>query len=405
MPCLPLRASCVTITLLFASAFAGCSTETTTSWWREHLKPKPEPSQDLSKEPEALLWAKSNADADGAMQFSIVADPAASAAAQDCAAHLTAGIPPCVQGLTSKKWNDLHAYFLANTSGTRAALSVLREEDGPGHGWLIVWPDLHSAEPPLVMDAAGKWLSDHHVVLIGDQTTVIDVRAPSTRFVFNDTTERAVRASNDGKWLVIDPSGSVRIGQLDFDNAEWSTATSSLPIAQGVTVIDAVFSKGGDVIITQESCKDEPLHIRGYRLTDAQWAKTFDEEGWWHGESVLNYLNVYSMGATIDAGQSVCLFNSRLPLLAVPPRYHRLRVLDDGTIETRAWHFLGLDFGEDAFWVSPSGRFAYGRSRNWLTGNPTDRIVRIGPLAAGELRSRREVKGRGATACWLRVQE
>jgi hypothetical protein len=352
---------------------------------------------------EVLLWAEWTRAADGVMEFTIATEPNASLAAKECAARLTASIPPTLRG-TSISGVDPYYNILPNPSGSGAALTVV-STDGPiNSGRLLVWPSVQSTAAPLVFDAPGKWLSEHHVVLSGEHATVVDVRAPTERFVFKGALARNVRAANDGKWLVIDPSGTVGIGQLDFQDPAWYASVRRLPLDSGAVVCDASFGSGGSVVVTQESSTDGPRFIRAYTMTDGAWTKVSQVQGWWHPTDTPGSIRMYENGVFMDGGRSICLANSKASLPPFPAPYHRLRVSDAGVIETTPWTSLGLELGADPYSVSPSGLIVVAKRKDPLTGNSPCKVVRVGPLREGEARSYPAPDTPNLEA-WFRVME
>ncbi len=352
--------------------------------------PHPAAHRNASSAPvgtEVLLWAEWVKDPDAVMGFRIATSPDAPLAAHDCAARLTAGIPETLRGVaitgTAPYYN-----LLPNPSGTGAALMIMSSGGPINTGRLVVWPKLSSTAAPLVFDAPGKWASEHHVVLSGTHATVVDVRAPAERFVFKGALARNVRASSDGKWLVIDPGGTAGIGQLDYGDPAWYASVRYLPLTPDSVVCDATFACGGSVVVTQESSADGPRYIRAYTLVDAEWTKISEVQGWWYPTDTPGSIRMYENGIFMEGGVSVCLANSKALLPSFPAPYHRLRVSDSGVIETVPWTTLGLELGADPYAISPSGRFVAAKRRDALTGNAPCSVVRVGPLQEGEVRSR-----------------
>lgn len=343
-------------------------------------------SSTVTASEEALLWAEWVKAPDGLMEFRVATAPNASDAARACAIRLTASIPASLRGI-AVTGSDPYYNILPNASGTGAALTVMFSGRSSNSGRLVVWPTLSSATVPLLFDSPGKWLSQHHIVLIGDTATVIDVRAPSQRFVFKGASARNVRASSDGQWIVIDPSGTVGIGKLDYGDPAWYASVRYLPLVPGSVVCDATFAGGGSVVVTQESSVDGPRYIRTYRLVDAEWTKVDEVQGWWYPTDTPGSIRMYESGLFMDGGVSICLANSMAPQPSFPAPYHRLRVGATGAINVEPWTCLGLEPGADPYAVSPSGLLVAAKRRDAISGIARCSVVRVGPIVDGQARS------------------
>ena len=335
---------------------------------------------------EALLWAEWLKASDGVMEFRIAAASDASDAARACASRLTASIPASLRGVAVTGSNPYYN-ILPNSSGTGAALTVMSSGGSSNSGRLVVWPTLGTATAPLLFDAPGKWLSQHHIVLCGDSATVIDVRAPLQRFVFKGASARNVRASSDGQWLVIDPSGTAGIGKLDYGDPAWYASVRYVPLGSGSVVCDATFVGGGSVVVTQESSVDGPRYIRTYRLVDADWTKVSEVQGWWYPTDTPGSIRMYENGVFMNYGVSICLANSMAPPPPFPLIYHRLRVSATGATDIVPWTSLGLEPGADPYAVSPSGLLVAAKRRDAISGNAHCSVVRVGPILDGQVRT------------------
>jgi hypothetical protein len=335
---------------------------------------------------EALLWAEWIKAPDGEMEFRISARSNASDAARACASRLTTSIPASLRGV-AVTGSDPYYNLLPNSNGTGAALTVISSGGSSNSGRLVVWPTLGTATATLLFDAPGKWLSQHHIVLCGDSATVIDVRAPLQRFVFKGASARNVRASSDGQWLVIDPSGTVGIGKLDYGDPAWYSSVRYLPLGPGSVVCDATFAGEGSVVVTQESSVNGPRYIRTYRLVDGEWTKISEVPGWWYPTDTPGSIRLYENGVFMNGGMSICLANSMAPPPPFPAPYHRLRVSDAGAIDVQPWTNLGLELGADPYAVSPSGLLVAAKRRDAISGSAYCSVVRVGPILDGQVRS------------------
>ncbi len=340
---------------------------------------------------EALYWAERVRGESGAMEFRIVAAEDSPATAHACAARLTASIPPCVQHIDIAADKDCYD-LRANPSGTGASLCVSEWYVKNELDCLVVWPVLDGNSTPLYFDTPGRWLSDHHVVLTGEQPTVIDVREPERRFAFPGAMARDLRVSRDGMWLVIGVSGDVEYGQLDAANPDWRKPCGFVPIAAGSKVCDGVLFGDGKVFVTQEISNaevfdDAPAYIRAYRFENGAWTKTSEVKAWWLLPHMVKEVRLQTGNQFMEGAASIGIGDWRLRTAFAPNPYQRLRVNDAGILETTPWEALGLRGWEKPYSISPSGRFAKAKSFiGYIVPYDRQRCVRIGPLAKGESR-------------------
>ena len=241
-----------------------------TSCAHDQSQSRPEKSTALACE-EVLLSASVTRNAQGADCIAIVAAPSAGERTVLCAARLTASLPVQLDAANLARTKP-YCTLLPNTSATCALLSL--ESEVEKTGCVVIWNDLNAPSAPLLLECrASAWLSEHHVVLASECATVIDVRDPNTRYAFEGVRAGRVRASSLGTYLVLADPGACWTGTLDASKKDWRTQACRLPLPEGVTVDDAIFSASGAVLVTQESKPNAAHRIVSYRVMDGAWAK------------------------------------------------------------------------------------------------------------------------------------